>query len=143
MTVNRLKFAKVCQHALYFVSFVGLFFLCFDLYMIGAIKKSQRKATTVTKRSEHGQYEAPSITICPMPAFKPSISAEYNLSNPIRNNFIPWSRDHKDTEIFGNKTVQELFEESTYSNDLTFIFEGKELNHGKNKIEGKHKNHTN
>ena len=68
--------------------FISLLVSCYFLYMDEAIKKSKMKATTVTKRSEEYQFETPSITICPEPGFKPSVTQKYNLSLPTRHIFF-------------------------------------------------------
>ena len=68
--------------------------------MIEAIAKSRSKATTVIKQSVPHPFEAPSFTICAEPAFKPSISRKYNLKNPVRDYFEPWSADDFDKNIF-------------------------------------------
>ena len=53
-----------------------------------AIEKTKKRATTVIKSSDERELEIPTVTICPKPGFKPSISEKYNLSNPARYLFL-------------------------------------------------------
>ena len=80
----------------------------------------QKKATTVTTKPKEFAFEAPTITICPYPAFKPSISEEFKY--PVRDLFLmPTPNKH----LFNNKTVRSLFEEFSYANDIEFlVFDG-------------------
>ena len=133
MILKRLSFVEFCQHALYLITFIGLIVSCYLFFMHDAIEKSKKEATTVTKRSANCPFEAPSITICITPPFKPSISGKYNLSQSIRQYFSPWAIHFDQGSDFGNKTVQKLFEEFSYSNDLTFSDLNGDLNLGKNK----------
>ena len=70
-----------------------------------AVKKSEMKATTVTKRSEEYEFETPSITICPEPGFKPSVTQKYNLSIPTRYIFTHSKEIERDT-LQSKQTVQ-------------------------------------
>ena len=81
---------------------------------------NQKKATTVTTKAKEFAFEAPAITICPYPAFKPSISEEFKY--PARDLFLmPTPNKH----LFNNKTVRSLFEEFSYANDIEFlVFDG-------------------
>ena len=80
----------------------------------------RKKATTVTTKPKEFGFEAPAITICPYPAFKPSISEEFK--HPARDLFLmPTPNKH----LFNNKTVRSLFEEFSYANDIEFLaFDG-------------------
>ena len=78
------KVAKLCHYILYGITFTSLLVLCYFLYMDEAIKQSKIRATTLIKRPEEYELELPTITICPEPGFKPSISQMYNLSKPAR-----------------------------------------------------------
>ena len=132
--ISRLSLAKLCQYVLYCITFIGLLVSCYFLYMEEAIEKSSKKATTVTKRSGHHPYEAPSIIVCATPPFKASVSRKYNLSQPIRRYFSPWELLPFDYGKFGNITVQDLFEEFTYTNDLIFADAERNLIQGKNEM---------
>ena len=63
------------------------------------------------------------------------MSRKYNLNHPVRDYFESWSADQLEKKVFYSKTVQEMFEEFTYSNDLTFVYEGVDLVSGKNEVE--------
>ena len=87
-------------------------------YINDAIEESQSESKILTKRSMNLEFEPPALTICPKPAFKPSISTLFNLSMPLRSIFLgdPWYQS-KNTS-----NVQELFEKFSYANDLTFLY---------------------
>ena len=74
----------------------------------------------MTTKPKEFAFEAPAITICPYPAFKPSISEEFKY--PARDLFLmPTPHKH----LFNNKTVRSLFEEFSYANDIEFlVFDG-------------------
>ena len=74
----------------------------------------------MTTKPKEFAFEAPAITICPYPAFKPSISEEFKY--PARDLFLmPTPKKH----LFNNKTVRSLFEEFSYANDIEFlVFDG-------------------
>ena len=75
----------------------------------------------MTTKPENSDFEAPAITICPYPAFKPSISEEFKY--PARDLFL-MPTPHK--YIFQNKTVRTMFEAYSYANDIEFlVFDGK------------------
>ena len=140
--MDSLKLAKLCHYLIYGIAFISLSFLCYFLYMNEAIEKSKIGATTVIKRTENLPYESPTIIVCPEPRFKPSVSRKYNLSSPARDIFSPWMGDFfitfiKDT--FHNRTVQDVYEEFTYSNnDLMFVYENTYLELGKNEVKHKY-----
>ena len=68
-----------------------------------AIQKSKKRATTVIRSSEERKLEIPTLTVCPKPGFKPSVSKKYNLSHPARYLFL--SEEKRD--IFSTKkTIQ-------------------------------------
>ena len=119
----KLELAKVCHHALYLVSFISLLIPCYFLYMQEAIKDSEQKATTVTQRSEPHASETPVIIICPQPNFKPSISSKFNMSFPDRDLFVSVAdfTEFLDMNNIDNQTVQELYEQFTYSNDFIYL----------------------
>ena len=103
MVIKRLDCIKLCHYALYGITFLSLFVLCYFLYMQEAIEQSKERANTLIKRSEEYELEVPTITICPEPGFKPSITQTYNLSNPARHIF--WYE--KATDVFSTeKTIQ-------------------------------------
>ena len=114
-----LELAKICHYALYFISFIGLLVPCYFLYMNDAIKKSEEGATSVTKRSKCFPFEVPTIIICAEPGFKPSVSKKYNLDEPPRFIF----NNVKGTNIIGNRSVPELWEEFSYANDLNIVYD--------------------
>ena len=97
------KVAKLCHYILYGITFTSLLVLCYFLYMDEAIKQSKIRATTLIKRPEEYELELPTITICPEPGFKPSISQMYNLSKPARLLF--WYKEASDG-FSTNKTIQ-------------------------------------
>ena len=97
------KVAKLCHYFLYGITFTSLLVLCYFLYMDEAIKQSKIRATTLIKRPEEYELELPTITICPEPGFKPSISQMYNLSKPARLLF--WYKEASDG-FSTNKTIQ-------------------------------------
>ena len=132
----KLELAKFCHHALHMVSFVSLLVPCYLFYMQKAIKDSQQKATTVTKRSEHLAFDSPVIIICPQPNFKPSISSKFSLSIPDRDLFITESDfwEFLDVNFIYNQTVKELYEQFTYNNDFTYLYKGTDLYLGKNEF---------
>ena len=102
------------------ITFVVLLVICYIYYIKDAIEESQTQAKTLTKRSMTLKFEPPAIIICPKPAFKPSISRLFNLSTPVRDIFLgtgdPLFKSENITD------VQELHEEFSYANDLTFLF---------------------
>ena len=103
MTEKWLNCVKLCHYALYGITFISLLVLCYFPYMDEAIKESKIRATTLIKRPEEYELELPTITICPEPGFKPSITQTYNLSNPARHIF--WYE--KATDVFSTeKTIQ-------------------------------------
>ena len=118
MTINSLKLAKFCHYSIHLITFIGLFVLCHIFYINDAIEESQSESKILTKRSMNLEFEPPALTICPKPAFKPSISTLFNLSMPMRSIFLgdPWYQS-KNTS-----NVQELFEKFSYANDLTFLY---------------------
>ena len=68
-----------------------------------AIQKSKKRATTVIRSSEERKLEIPTLTVCPKPGFKPSMSEKYNLSHPARFLFLSEAK----RDIFGTqKTLQ-------------------------------------
>ena len=90
------------------------------------------------KRSENLPYETPTIIVCPEPRFKPSRSWKYNLNDPARDFFTPWNPSVipfiKDT--FQNRTVEDLYEELSYSkNDLMFLYGSTLLKLGINEVD--------
>ena len=69
---------RVCYYAIKSVIFILLSVACYFWYMKEAIEDFDKRATTVTTRSINHPYEAPAMTICSNPPFKPSISKLYN-----------------------------------------------------------------
>ena len=132
-----LEWARFCHQFLRLIAFSSLLVLCYVFYMQEAIKDSEQKATTVTKRSENHEYEAPVITICPEPSFKPSISRQFNINVPVRDIFLRKLdfTDFVDANFLQNKTFQKMYEEFTYNNAFTYIYEGADLHLGKNEVE--------
>ena len=119
MTIfNYLKLANFCHYFLCIITFIVLLVICYIFYIKDAIEESQLQAKTLTKRSMTLKFEPPAIIICPKPAFKPSISRLFNLSSPVRSIFLgdPWDKFKNITD------VQELHEEFSDANDLTFLF---------------------
>ena len=103
MTVKWLDLAKLCHYALHGITFICLFVLCYFLYMDEAIEKSKEGATTLIRRSEERKLEIPTLTVCPKPGFKPSMSEKYNLSHPARFLFLSEAK----RDIFSTqKTIQ-------------------------------------
>ena len=136
--MDSLKWAKFCHYMLYGIAFISLFFSCYFLYMNEAIDESKIGATTMIKRSENLPYEAPTIIVCPEPRFKPSRSRKYNLNDPARDFFTPWNPSVipfiKNT--FPNRTVEDLYEELSYSkNDLMFLYGSTVLKLGINEVD--------
>ena len=118
--INGLKLAKYCHYFLYLITFVVLFVVCHIFYIKDAIEESQMQAKSITKRSMDLEFEPPAITICPKPAFKPSIS---RLSTPVRSFFLGAGGPNHPLYKPENITdVQELYEDYSYANDLTFLF---------------------
>ena len=102
-----------------------------------AIKDSEQKATTVTKKSEHHAFEVPVITVCPQPNFKLSISYKFNLSVPDWDLFLTeWDfKEFLDVNFLYNQTVEELYEKFTYNNDFMYLYKGTDLYLGKNEFQ--------
>ena len=121
-----LELTKFCHYALYLTSFIGLLVPCYLFYMQEAIKDSMQQATTVTKRSEQHKFEAPVIIICPEPNFKPSISKQLNVSVPVRDIFLTESdfTNFLDMNLPFKENVQELYEQFSYTNDFTYLYNG-------------------
>ena len=107
MTLNCLRILKFCHYVIYYITFIGLFVLCYFLYIKEAVEKSSGRATTVIKLSENIPYEAPSILICPEPSYKRFIIEKYNLTKSTRMGF-PFENYLKNT--FQKQAVQEFFE---------------------------------
>lgn len=101
-----------------------------------AIEDYQRAATTVTTRSIDQEFEPPALTFCSNPPFKPSKSKKYQLDFPARDLFYVPTNITKQIyeERFNNKTVQEMYEEFSYSDELKFVFWDEYLTVGKNKL---------
>ena len=72
--MNIMEKAKICQSLLKFIIFVGLGVICYFYLIEDAIKKSEKRATTITSRHEKSGFEYPAIIICPYPGFHPSLS---------------------------------------------------------------------
>ena len=105
--------------------------------MIDAIQEFERKAITLTKRSEPHEYEPPSVMVCPIPGYKPSISKKYNISIPPGDIFINehWHKyESLEKKLFYTRNVEELYEEFQYGDSLTFRFGFWDLKFGKNEI---------
>ena len=141
METNLLR--KCCKFTLEFILFISLVISCYFFFMIEAIKKFNRGATTVTKRSIDLPYEYPTLIICPNPSFKPSVSKKYVIDIPIRDLFTQTTKITKRIyqNIFPNQTVPDLYREFSYDSDITFVFEDPyninafiDLKSGKNKF---------
>ena len=134
---------KCCKFTLKFILFISLVISCYFFFMIEAIEKFNRGATTVTKRSIYLPYEYPTLIICPNPSFKPSVSKKHGLKIPIRDIFNQKTKITKRIyqNIFPNHTVPDLYNEFSYHSDITFVFEDPyninafiDLKSGKNKF---------
>ena len=114
--MNSMEKAKICQSLLKFIIFVSLGVICYFHLMEDAIKKSEKRATTITSRYEKSGFEYPAIIICPYPGFKPSLSQklEYAAKDLFKLNT-------QDKSFFDNRTVPEVFEEYTYGNSIKFF----------------------
>ena len=101
-----------------------------------AIEDFDKRATTVTTRSINHPYEAPAMTICSNPPFKPSISKLYNLTIPIRDLFYLPTNTTKRLydQIFINESMKSLYEKFSYSEDLQFVFWMDKLTLGINQV---------
>ena len=141
METNLLR--KCCKFTLEFILFIGLVISCYFFFMIEAIEKFNRGATTVTKRSIDLPYEYPTLIFCPNPPFKPSVLKNNDLKIPIRDVFTQKTKITKRIyqTIFPNQTVPDLYREFSYDNDITFVFEDPfnmnafiDLKSGKNKF---------
>ena len=82
--------------------------------MEDAIKKSEKRATTITSRQTDSGFEYPAIIICPYPGFKPSLSQK--LEHGAKDLF---RYETSDKHFVDNKTVAKAFEEYTYSDSIT------------------------
>ena len=123
--------AKICQSLLKFIVFVGLGVICYFYLIEDAIKKSEKRATTITSRHEDSGFEYPAIIICPYPGFKPSLSQK--LKYAAKDLFR-----HKtsDKHLFVNKTVSKVFEECTYGDSINISWGGEltPLKEGENRF---------
>ena len=124
------KLPKYCRNATHLIAFIGLLIPCYFLYMEDAIQKSKDRATTVTRQSQQEEYEVPTITICADPIVKKSVTKKYPLHQPPRFVF----NDVGGQIFFENRTVQEVWDEFTYSKDFNIIYDGVDLHLGTNKI---------
>ena len=92
---------------------------------------------TVTKRSKPIQIEPPTITVCPNPGFKPSMSKLYNLSTSFREILINrqlLKNQKKKLNLLYKRNVEELYNDFVYNDGITFNFWGFDLKFGKNYI---------
>jgi hypothetical protein len=127
---------KVCYYGIKSVIFISLSVACYFWYMNEAIEDFERKATTLTMRSIDHPYEAPAMTICSNPPFKPSISKLYNLTIPLRDLFYLPTNTTKRLydQIFKNESMKFLYEKFSYSEDLQFVFWMDKLTLGINQV---------
>ena len=111
--MNSMEKAKICQSLLKFIIFVSLGVICYFHLMEDAIKKSEKRATTITSRLEKNGFEYPAIIICPYPGFKPSLSQRLNYAAKDLFRYKT-----SDKHLFLNKTVSKVFDEYTYGNSI-------------------------
>ena len=135
--MNITEKAKICQILLKFIVFVGLGIICYFHLIEDAIKKSDKRATTITSRHEDSGFEYPAIIICPYPGFKPSLSQK--LKYAAKDLF---KYETSDKHLFLNKTVSKVFEEYTYGDSIKISWGGglTLLKEGENKL--KYRNDT-
>ena len=88
---------KLCHYALDFMIFLSLLMFCYFLYMKEAINEYQEGAISVTKQEKELNLEAPALTICPNPSFKPSMSKMHELDIPTRDMFTMDSKITRNT----------------------------------------------
>ena len=111
--MNNKEKAKFCQSSLKFIIFVILGVICYFYLMEDAIKKSEKRATTITSRQENSGFEYPAIIICPYPGFKPSLSQKLEYAAKDLFRF-----ETSDKHFFDNKTAPKAFEEYTYGDNI-------------------------
>ena len=134
----RFKPAKHCLYGLKSIVFVSLLIGCYFQYMQSALEDYFKNSITVVVRSEEiTQYEAPAITICANYDYKPSVQINNKFGFPTRNLFHgkiikflamedPKSLDRV-YDLFQNRSVEELFNNYTYADDLMFIGDSENL----------------
>ena len=134
----RFKPSKHCLFGLKVMVFISLLIGCYFQYMKSALEDYFKNSITVVVRSEEiTQYEAPAITVCANYDYKPSVQINNKFDFPTRNLFHgkiirflamedPKSLDRV-YDLFQNRSVEELFNNYTYANDLMFIGDSENL----------------
>ena len=134
----RFKPAKHCLYGLKIMVFISLLIGCYFQYMKSALEDYFKNSITVVVRSEEiTQYEAPAITVCANYDYKPSVQINNKFDFPTRNLFqgkllrFLAMEDPKQLDrvydLFQNRSVEELFNDYTYANDLMFIGDSENL----------------
>ena len=134
----RFKPAKHCLYGLKIMVFISLLIGCYFQYMKSALEDYFKNSITVVVRSEEiTQYEAPAIIVCANYDYKPSVQINHKFDFPTRNLFqgkilrFLAMEDPKQLDrvydLFQNRSVEELFNDYTYANDLMFIGDSENL----------------
>ena len=134
----RFKPAKHCLYGLKIIVFISLLIGCYFQYMKSALEDYFKNSITVVVRSEEiTQYEAPAIIVCANYDYKPSVQINNKFDFPTRNLFqgkilrFLAMEDPKQLDrvydLFQNRSVEELFNDYTYANDLMFIGDSENL----------------
>ena len=120
------------------IIFITLLIFCYFFYLKEAIQNFQKGAKTVVTTSEKVlEYTGPAVTICPNYAFKPSFDDFHKFAFPTRSIFgyKEFYSDHFKTKSNTEENVESLYKNATYSDDLTFSFNGVDLEEGTQNIQ--------
>ena len=115
------------------IIFITLLIFCYFFYLKEAIQNFQKGAKTVVTTSEKVlEYTGPAVTICPNYAFKPSFDDFHKFNFPTRSIFgyKEFYSDHFKNKSNKEENVESLYKNATYSDDLTFNFNGVDLEEG-------------
>ena len=119
------------------IIFITLLICCYFFYLKEAIQNFQKGGKTVVTTSEKVlEYTGPAVTICPNYAFKPSFEDFHKFDFPTRSIFgyKQFYSDHFKIKTFMDNDVESLYKNATYSGDLTFNFNGVDLEEGTQNI---------
>ena len=120
------------------ITLITLLIFCYFFYLKEAIENFQKGAKTVITTSEKVlEYTGPAVTICPNYAFKPSFEEFHKFYFPTRSIFgyKQFYSDHFKIKTFMDNNVERLYKNATYSDDLTFNFNGVDLEEGSQNIQ--------
>ena len=120
------------------ITLITRLIFCYFFYLKESIESFQKGAKTVITTSEKVlEYTGPAVTVCPNYAFKPSFEDFHKFNFPTRSIFANKNSysDHFKTKSNTEENVESLYKNATYSDDLTFNFNGVDLEEGTQNIQ--------